>query len=638
MPFNPFFYWDSPLPMELIQKLMYEAQEQGKTIAQLVKDVDTLNKFLKDFDEAAREEIIRVLNQMAENGDFDNTIADYIDQKIKTNDNDYIDLRREFRMNYNIGDNYRYTPDGSVDTALIPKPSHMQGATFLNYNGADYYVYCLDIGGIRSHGDYNAGVIVAYNAANGNLAGQIWVNMEHMNSIDYNTKDGYIYVASCFAMAQNSAETPTAYIYRFAITDLIGRNLDISNFIDLKAGSGVGAYQPTVYTRDLKLATNGDELIQYTNCISYNDDLPANQVYCMYGHDGVSTCAIFDFEANEIIDNTLWSYELAQEWRAYKNIYGWTDSEGKILGDYMYFQVFNPSMLILINLRTQRIERFYNYPQVFDGGRWAYGEPEAIKPLPNGDFYVFCTQDIYTGNRSQFRMSQIFKGNLNTNIVKHSRGVKRFMSTVYVDGTNMNTNPDGSSANPFRTLFEACNYVNENTIENGCAISLRTHSVYLAVITTPKRVTINTDTANFKQTLTNGSAEIGGVLCTGAQQLILKDLFIRCSVPDVAIVAGANRLLNSYVSIYGTAHAALDYVRIYDNTAGVLKTAYRFEYATIDLIGWSNRFSVEITRESGGETQGVKWGGNDDTYTFIAGRCFTANCRGWATTTENIIN
>ena len=52
--------------MELIQKLMYEAQEQGKTIAQLVKDVDTLNKFLKDFDEAAREEIIRVLNQMAE--------------------------------------------------------------------------------------------------------------------------------------------------------------------------------------------------------------------------------------------------------------------------------------------------------------------------------------------------------------------------------------------------------------------------------------------------------------------------------------------------------------------------------------------------------------------------------------------
>lgn len=79
MAFNPFFFNDSPLPLELIHKALTELNTLAPTVDELKAKVD---KLIEDLDGAIKDEVQRVINDMYESGELKNIIENLIDERL----------------------------------------------------------------------------------------------------------------------------------------------------------------------------------------------------------------------------------------------------------------------------------------------------------------------------------------------------------------------------------------------------------------------------------------------------------------------------------------------------------------------------------------------------------------------------
>ena len=582
--------------------------ERTNTVTDAVNEILDL---LSDIDDTIIEDVNRIVNEMYENGDFDDILervtADYIN-KYPTNSE--LDAKRIFRSLHNIGDNYAF-----LETAT-PRPSKLASGTYINnYLGQSFIVECLSISGIYSSGDRNAGAIVMYNASDGSVAGQIWVNMEHMNSIDFNPIDENFYVAGCLKYLDGNISQESSLIYRFHISEIINRNTSITDLLALNPEQQSGAYQPTVYTRDLKLAEGGNSNIVYGNNISYANNLPANQIYVGYGENSLEQMAIYDFAENKIIE-TLYSYELSTAIRALKTKTGYTSQEGKVNGDYLYMITWNPSALVRINIKTQTIEHVYNLPQLLDRKKYLVGEYESVKVFDNGDCYFFSTTDINQGNRRQFRMAQCFSTNLKTGDIMSSDSGNRYIQTIIVDNQTNDKNPDGTSAHPFKRIFEACLFASTAQTKSGFLIDMKRGDTFYAELNCSDRCIFLAGVSG------DNKCEVGGIFVIGGY----------CCIRNIATRYSLSRTQNptsAYVNIY-RANVNFDNVRIIANNVENVTTALRSEYSIMDWSG-AGDFTVESGKQT--ESNGTPWTAG----TFIYDTGSLINSHGWATLTRGIL-
>ena len=611
--------------------------------------INEISKLLDDLETEIKAEVTRILNEMYDNGEFDEILKEFAEDFLETylNDrplNSALNFRRVHRGLYNIGDNDRYY-------TLAIRPCHMQGATYVNYNGIDYYVYCLMFYGINTDWHLNTGVILAYDVATGLCAGGVAVAMQHMNSMDYNPKDQFLYVAGCWVYESPSDEdgSPSSMIYRIHMGEIVdvdkgGLNKDFINNLNtyavpdtLKLCDEGLAYHPSYPSanysaRDMRELNDNPYLVwnpeHPTNHISYSNDLPANQIYIGTKR---GLLYIYDWENNTIIDQIGSSSLNIKLYDVYGSA---TAQSGCVCGDYYYLILYNPSCIVRCNLKTQEIEYTYELEQIVDNGYWVAGEWEDLKVRDNGDLYIFTSLNVFQGHMTQFKLGQVFKSNVFYNTICHDVPDKKEPLVIFVNRFTHNNNPDGRpnnvSGTAFKTIFEAVCFANNNNVADVINIEMETSSVYGIEISTPKKIFIRRLESLYGEYTDLGNQEksaIGGILCSGAGNVVLTLLDIHNSYPT-------NHLpFNAYLRFWQS-HVVMDNVFISRNDESI-QTAIQCYSGTLSMSGKysvaNGNFTVESEHTSG--DNGIEWGGS----TFIDSGDSIINAHNWATRNTNVI-
>lgn len=608
MPFNPFFYCDSPLPMELIHKALLELKTLSPTVTELKEKVD---KLIADLDDGIKDEVARVINEMYESGEFENILKEAAQEYLSNVPLNYdIDFHREYRNLYVIGDSRRYLASNVV------RPSYMQGATIVTIQGFVYYVYCLipsptgnNYGGIE-----NTGVIVIYDSIQGRIAGQVPVTMGHMNSMCYNDKDGYLYISWTSTLV-NGSDVGSTNISRISFNDILGKNVNVTDFSE--------TMQTVTYTT--KSVDTTGTLMGGVGNLSYESKLNESEIYIgaraavyKYNYD---TNTVSDSLISNQLFNTIVNEQISKN-------FIWQNAI--IKDNYCYLLTYKPCQIFRLNLTTQAIEYIYNLHQVMDNGNYSLGEPEALYLDDNGDMYVFSTARLNDKTYAEMDMIQVFKQNIfhNNVILSTLKIIDSKRATVYVDNTSDSYNPDGTSAKPFRIVTEAAFWAQSQKLYDGVTIELKTDSTWFIQLSTNKNIRIvNSSNPSIPYVDEYNRASIGGIHSNGCGTVTLSGLRIYQSL--------INGRQSSYVYMLD-GNFILNNNKVIPSANATAETCYSANYVNVILTGAKN-FTVGKKQEIGGESVGVVWNsGNENSY-FMTGVCFSANCHGFANENSAII-
>lgn len=138
---------------------------------------------------------------------------------------------------------------------------------------------------------------------------------------------------------------------------------------------------------------------------------------------------------------------------------------------YLYIAYNRTNQLLKIDLSTWTVERSIIIGK--GNGTYPYGEVEGL--AFHGDRLYFCSAVWFNGHIGgtyDGGISQVFKSNIGGPLVVHSDVGQA--SGGYTRGVNVNAsgadstavNPDGSAEKPFKTLIEACAYLNYQAYVN----------------------------------------------------------------------------------------------------------------------------------------------------------------------------
>ena len=606
MAFNPYFFWDSPLPLELIQKALMELKDITPTVEELKAKVD---KLVNDLDGAVKEEVEKVINEMYESGEFDKILQESAESYLANMPlNTPLNFKRVYRALFNIGDNNRYA-------SLNVRPSALQSGTYVSYNGIDYYIYCIIPEGVHSPGHSNTGDIIAVNVATGIIAGAVAVPFEHMNSCDYNPYDHNLYISGTlnYTNPSDTSSNPSNLVFTIGIEEIIGLSKGglNKNFTDVLQLDDISYYQPSYSTWDFGDFAEWPGVS--TNNISYGNNLEANEMYVGYSYAMVYKVN-FIHRTCELVGSSSLNTQIAN---LFGENPGMVMQTGSIHGNYYYLVTHNPGLIIRCNLTTEKIEYIYNLPQLSDNGYYVIGEPECVKILDNGDIYLFTFSDIFQTIYRQYRICQIFKSNIFTNYNYLNIPDKKEPLTIYVDRLNKQSNPDGSASRPFNSIAEAIHFCNSTEVADAINVMLRSNSNMGVEVTANKKINIMTDSSHMSETGEDyDKASIGGLICSGALLCILDNISVHMSYPEDYLPSG-------YVQAY---QSNLIFNRVYMsyNNQLSLNVCYYMTFCTGILTG-SGNFTVQNGYET--TSNGIPW---VSTGRFIQGTAISFNAHGWA--------
>lgn len=611
MAFNPYFFNDSPLSLELIHKALKELAYINPTLEDVKNKVDAL---VADLDGAIKDEVARVIDEMYESGEFESILKEVAENfltSIPLNTN--IDYHRIYRHLYDIGDSRRYLSNNVV------RPSYVQGATVVTIQGFVYYVYSLipSPTGASYGGVENSGIIVIYDSVQGRVSGQIPVVMGHMNSMCYNEKDGYIYISWTSILSNGgTTESSDARISRVAFEDIIGKNVNITDFSETM--ESVAYETKTVNTADTLMVGVGN--------LSYENKLNENEIYI----GARSVVYKYNFETNtigeQLISTTLFNEIINIQIRD-----GFIWQNAIVKDNYCYLLTYKKSQIMRINLTTQKIEYIYDLSNVMDSGNYALGEPESLYLDNNGDMYIFSSTRLNDKTYAELDMVQIFKQNIFKNNIPLEKAIltdsKR--RTVYVDNTNTeDVTPNGTTDKPFRYVTEAVHWAQTQTLYGGVTIELKTDSNWFVQLSTNKSIRITySNNPTTPYTDEHNRATIGGIHANGCGTVTLSGLRIYQSL--------INGRQSSYVSLLD-GNFILNNNKVIASSGAVAEICYNCNFCNVILTGGSN-FTVEQTRKIEGETIGVVWDSRQENSIFMTGTCYSANCHGFAVLNKAII-
>lgn len=626
IPINELYAWSDS---QKIHILFHKIAELVKATNDYDKVFTEIQDMLKDFDDEVTKKVDEILERMYEDGQFEPFLKQIAESYLADLPlNCEVDYKRIYRHLYEIGDSRRY------DNAHSVRPSSAQGGTIVNYGGFKYLVYALIPAptGNDYDGYENTCVIVAYNLNSNTIAGQVKVQMCHANSIAYNEKDGYVYVAYGWQIQTGGQGQNDTRVSRFLFTDMLGKNVNTVNYRD----------NMTVISYETKSVYNSHGAIGY---LSYDDELEANEIYVGV----IADLFKYNWETEEqstnycspALINKIYNFKVQD------NFY-WQNGIKK--GNYFYLLTWNKSQIFRINLTTQKIEYIYNLPICLDNRMFPMGEPEDLYLDDNGDMYIFTNSRINENAYAEMDMTQVFVQNIYTNDIpltslmekRHKMVSGRI--TVYVNRLYTGNNPDGSSSKPFRYINEACFWAQGQQNYDGITIELLTDSNWFVHLSTNKNIRIQKSSNPVESYIDEyNRASVGGFHCNGCGTVTLNGLRVYLSLVD-----GRNRgYYNSTTGQYEDCYIyALDGNYIFNNLKIIpssnasATTAYYCNCLMATLTGAQN-FTVGKTRTitiSGVPTVvGVVWDSGNEISRFMVGSAFTANCHLFADTNEAII-
>lgn len=543
MPYNPFYFFNSPLAMEKIEKLIVEYKNQQITIDELIEKINAI--------EDVEPIVVEQLQKMYDNGTIKNVIQNIIDEYISSGEenslkvyiknifeniiNGYISSGEETSLKEyikNIIDGYITSGEETslkkyIDNALNQKyikvnelsfnrffrafhrfrnlrkevhdstkynPNWCQGSTIWIENDSVRFMGCYS-----DNSDINPGVterintmqILRYDSIENSTsytASPIAFTLGHGNGM-CRDNNGYFYIPfwSSYPTTTSTSRSADYHIARIR-----------SDFSEYEVKEFVGFRSPD-------LAFDNGKLYAYDyghqRVVTFNWETEKYETVCKITKPFVPKSSILYPLCFDICDNIMYA-------------------------------VYDNYQIGVYNLSTGKLEWVYNIPHQANG--FLIPEIESINVMSNGDMYII-TQG-YLGSKGQCQLSQtsVFLANIKNNNSQQDEdsvtvNASNIGRVVYVNPDPYaydNPNPNGYGQDQaFRYLQEAVDWITYNKDIDAAGIRLLNTNTYDTQITTSKPITI----IGYGK---NGATkqEIGGIYGDGCN-LFLEYLTVKCSAP-----------------------------------------------------------------------------------------------------------
>ena len=386
--------------------------------AEAVKELQDLFVELHDYVENyfdnldVQEEINNKLDEMAQDGTLERLISNYLNL-----DSNVITMDREFRFLVESG-KYLENLDSSINYF-----GFMQGATYTK-NGNFIIAY---MSSDENHETNNLVKLVEY-TSNGGVAREAILELNHANSLAFDEDNEILYVVSGSKFVESTQQNDyTLFVINY-------NNLTINNSYSY---------------------------VEQITAVSY--DNIKKKLYVGYAGN-----YIYELDNTYTIINTI-TLDTPTI----------VSSAGKqsicINNDIIYACYIRPDMIISYNIDGS-LYKLYSVPKFGNGNTMFVGEIEDLSFYNNK---MSCFSSALTTYYSQLYQINVFNLDFVHNVVNNpkwfaERGfLANNINSVFVDINNNNLNPDGSTNNPFKEIFEAINYLSSPRYQNGGRIHVR---------------------------------------------------------------------------------------------------------------------------------------------------------------------
>lgn len=351
-----------------------------------------------------QEEVNNKLDEMVASGEFEEILSNYFNTKedIDSNKN-LITLNRITRFFVNNG---KYQAN-LEDRAYY---GYMQGAT--NTKNGKYIIAYMP-----SNDDYlytNNINLVEYNS-DGSINRSKILELGHANSLSYNEQNDLVYVVS-----------GSKYVNETLTNDY------------------------RLYVLDYDTLSIQENIIYEEQITSVSYDNIKNKLYVGYAKD-----KIYELHNNYTIKNTI-----NLEYPSFTINAG--VQSFLVHDDIIYTILIKPDLIISYNI-DGTLNKVYSVPKYANGGTLYVGELEDLGVINDKLILFTASLTTYYSQDTQVNLFELdlVHNTLDNPLYMAERGyLSNNINTVYVDNANNNINPDGSSSNPFKEIFEAINYLN----------------------------------------------------------------------------------------------------------------------------------------------------------------------------------
>lgn len=478
--FNPFFYNDSPLPMEQILWLFKWIKDHEATIDSFDDVRKEIEQTLAHFDETVVEKVTEAIQQMYDDGTLSDIIIKYLDSDIAKTE--ILDFRHQYRAIQFTGYNWeRYSGTGYSDGF-----SNCQGGCQFMYNGVRYFAEML-------HDKDGNGKLKVYSETNAtNPVYTFDIASKHSQSVTYNPADHCLYVPIFTDQYSSTADSGIAQC-----------NLDT---VDAPIVHQVASDSSAVAWWSVKAVEEADgwKLYGFKNLGIKN---------------GKNECDMYLIDFANSTSTKVDTVRLpALQGDSSKGGYNqFINANCCVNKDYIAVLTWRPSSVMLFT-RTRSgaqidVDRdpYYTYqiPRVLDGC-YAQGEVEDISLDDKLNLQLVTQCDLNGTNEPstmtnaltivvRHYITNLAKGNVyaSANRVNECNPVSILVNRsdrnyqFFVDWSSQWSNPLGTSDQPFKTVQEAVEVIRNCPDISSCNIRLKSNDYLPAFITTGKPISIS---------------------------------------------------------------------------------------------------------------------------------------------------
>lgn len=507
MAFNPYFYNDSPLPMELIYKALTELGDVVPTVAELKVKVD---KLIADLDGAIKDEVQCVINEMYESGELAQVIAQTIANSMtgKTGDFDLAHMAYILHAAHSYGRN-ELPPEDAALTINEEYYNALQGNCVFDIDGNLFWACCYVCQNGSDKENNNACRIYVYTInQDGSLnyvTDKEFAVMGHCNSMTY--LNGYLYICPNSYLGTGGGSTTD--VHRIAFDgETLGGTIDPDT---------------QKYRAETQTPARGFIVAPgYTDYImTFNNKL--------YLCDRIMNVYSYDWDSNSVQIE-------------YHTINGTDYNPGgdgaSMSEDYIYIGA-SGYRIKRYNKNLGYIDWVYQLPYKPNNRAFKLGEVEGFT-VRNGVLYLagFYNLNSESTRSNTYSITHFYRQNLATNniripnFVNWSNGYVRANAIFAVEG-----NIPGDRDNPRSDYFSvpcaqvAIDFIESNDyIERGIVSVRQYRNLSTIDIRTTKPITI--DGTYYRNNVSRGtSPSIGHIYCWSNSNLYLVNIIVDNRLP-----------------------------------------------------------------------------------------------------------
>lgn len=526
MAFNPYFFCDSPLPMELIQKALKELEYINPTLEEVKNKVDAL---VADLDGTIKDEVTKVIDNMYESGELGAVIAQAIANSM-TGKSGNIDLSH---MGYILhkAHSWAFSNLPPVDQAFTIDEEYynaLQGNSVFMINGNLYWA-CAYVCQNGSHFETNNAIRMYIYTINqdGSLSyitDREFAGVGHANGVGY--CNGYIYITSNSIAGSGGGLTTNVCRISFD-----GENL-----------GGVWSSTYNKYTVEVKTPTGvegdfTDFVCGFNNVIYFAD----------------SNMSIYTFD---------WESGVATKvYNRINGIEGYTGDGMSVTEDYIYMGA-SGYRIKRYNKQLGYVDWVYQLPTKPNNGAFKIGEVEGFTII-NGILYLAGGYNLsgLSTKYNTYSVTHFYRQNLATNDITVPALINWSNGYVMENAVFTTTGTIPSDRDNPRHISNALDYLDTNSIQ--MALDLIESNDYIQRATISIRQRRNTETIDIRTTkpitidgsyyrtnIENGvSPSIGHIYTATNTSLYILNIIINNRLPED--ISNSNATDNCICSIGG---------------------------------------------------------------------------------------